>query len=321
MPESIEKILEICLEKIKIESATVEDCIREFPQYQNELREILPIAISIRSLNQIQPSREFAWQAANRLTNSLPDAPVTFLGRIRHNLMKDKSLLNRSIKMPNIIISMIVVLTLIFGGTFAVEASAPGDLLYELDRGVEQIRLTLTKNPEKALALKLQNASERLEEAYKKLQKGDLENALWALEDYNKALEEINANEEGQVQQETRTMTQEEGALQAGTLDRIRLSQPEEAQARNAFQKELQRANMGLDKLFGPPEEAPQGPSEDVPQGPASEDGQGPTEEAPQGPDEDAPQGPSQEEPPGPNEDSPQGPTDNAPPGPSNKKP
>lgn len=207
--------------------------------------------------------------------------------------------------MPHIILSMIIALSLLFGGTFAVEASGPGDLLYELDRSVEQIRLRLTGNPEKALALRMQNASERLEEAYKKLQKGDVENALRAMEAYNKALDEINANEEGQVRTETRTMTQEEGALQQGTLDRIRLSQPEEAQARSAFQKELQRANMGLEKLFGPPEEAPQGPSEDVPQGPNSEDAQGPTEEAPQGP----------------NEDAPQGPTDDAPNGPSNGKP
>jgi hypothetical protein len=305
MPEKIEEILEICLEKIKSERCTTEDCLVDYPQYQHELREMLPLAISLSALQQIKPSKEFAWQAANRLTDQLPDAPVTFWDRIRLMLMNGTILKNRSIKMPHIILSMIIALSLLFGGTFAVEASGPGDLLYELDRSVEQIRLRLTGNPEKALALRMQNASERLEEAYKKLQKGDVENALRAMEAYNKALDEINANEEGQVRTETRTMTQEEGALQQGTLDRIRLSQPEEAQARSAFQKALQRANMGLEKLFGPPEEAPQGPSEDVPQGPNSEDAQGPTEEAPQGP----------------NEDAPQGPTDDAPNGPSNGKP
>ena len=305
MPETMEEILEICLEKIKIDECTIEDCLADFPQYQGELREILPLAISVSALQQIKPSKECAWQAANRLTDQLPDAPVTFWDRIRLMLMNGTILKNRSIKMPHIILSMIIALSLLLGGTFAVEASGPGDLLYELDRSVEQIRLRLTGNPEKALALRMQNASERLEEAYTKLQKGDVENALRAMEAYNKALEEINANEEGQVRAETRTMTQEEGALQQGTLDRIRLSQPEEAQARSAFQKALRRANMGLEKLFGPPEEAPQGPSEDVPQGPNSEDAQGPTEEAPQGP----------------NEDAPQGPTDDAPNGPSNGKP
>ena len=195
--------------------------------------------------------------------------------------------------MRQIIVSVILLIGLLFGGSFAVDASGPGDLLYGLDRSIEQLRLKLTADEGKALTLKMQNASERLDEAYKKLQKGDLENALKALEYYSVALDEINANEEGQVREETRTMTQEEGALQAGTLDRIRLSQPEEAQARNAFQEALQRANMGLEQHFGPPEEAPQGPSEDVQQGPASEGVQGPNDDAPQGPNEDAPQGPN----------------------------
>ena len=131
--------------------------------------------------------------------------------------------------------------------------------------------------------------------------KGDIESALMALGHYNKALEEIKANKEGPNREEFRTMTQEEGALQAGTLDRIRLSQPEEAQARSEFQKALQRANNGLEQHLGSPEEAPMGPSEDIPQGPAPEDAQGPEEGPPQGANEDTSQGA--------NEDAPKGPT------------
>ena len=195
--------------------------------------------------------------------------------------------------MRALIISVVLVLSFLFSAPFVVNASAPGDLLYELDRSIEELQLKLTSDEDKALAFKMQNASERLEEAYKKTQKGDIENALIALDHYNKALEEIKANEEGQARVETRTKTQEEGALQAGTLDRIRLSQPEEAKARNAFQEALQRANMSLEKHLGPPETSPQGPSEDVPKGPASEDAQGPSEDAPEGPNENAPKGPT----------------------------
>ena len=300
MPESIEKILEQCLENIKSESTTVEDCIEKFPQYRDELKDVLPLAVSVNALREVKPSEQFASQAANRLIAKLPDAPVTLWDRIRLIFMKDTIIMNRSIKMPQIIATIIIAISLLVGGSFAVEASAPGDLLYELDRSFEQIRLRLTSNPEEALALRMQYASERLEEAYKKVQKGDVENALRALEAYNEALDEIDPKEAGQVRTETRTMTQEEAANQAGTLDRIRLSQPEEAKARNAFQKALHRANMGLEILLGPPEGIPQGPSEDVPQGPNSEGAQGPTEGAPQGPNEDAPQGPTDDAAPGP---------------------
>lgn len=300
MPETIEEALEICLEKINENSSTIEDCLADFPQYENELREILPLLATVKSLNQIKPSKQFSWQATNRLVEKLPDAPVTIWDRFRHIFRNHTYLKNRSNKMPQIIVSIIIALSLLLGGSFAVEASGPGDFLYKLDRSVEQVKLQLTSNSEKALTLRLQNASERLEEAYKKLQQGDTENALRALQEYNKVLDQIRINEREQVREETRTMTQDEGAQQAGTLLRIRESQPEDAQAQSAFQKELQRANMGLEQLFGPPEEAPFGPG--------TEDAQGPDDEAPLGPNEDAPQGPAEDAPQGPTEDSPNGP-------------
>jgi hypothetical protein len=305
MPETIEEALEICLEKINKKSSTIDECLADFPQYEDELREMLPLLVAVKALDQIKPSTQFSWQATNRLVEKLPDVPVTIWDRFRPIFRNNTYLKNRSNKMPQIIVSIILALTLLLGGSFAVEASGPGDFLYKLDRNVEQVKLQLTSNSEKALTLRLQNASERLEEAYKKLQKGDTENALKALQEYNKVLDQIRINEREQVREETRTMTQDEGALQAGTLLKIRESQPEDTQARSAFQKELQRANMGLEQLFGPPEEAPFGPG--------TEDAQGPSEEAPQGPNEDAPQGPA--------EDAPQGPTDESPNGPNKGKP
>lgn len=305
MPETIEEALEICIDNINEKSSTIEECLSDFPQYEDELREMLPLLLAVKSLDQIKPSAQFSWQAANRIIEKLPDAPVTIWDRFRHIFRKNPYLLNRSNKMLQIVVSIIIALSLLLGGSYAVEASGPGDFLYQLDIGIEQVRLQWTTNSEKALTLRFQNASERLEEAYKKLQQGDTDNALKALQEYNKVLDRIRINERQQVREETRTMTQDESAQQAGTLLRIRESQPEDAQARSAFQKELQRANMGLEQLFGPPDEAPFGPG--------SEDAQGPNEEAPLGPNEDAPQGPS--------EDSPQGPSDESPNGPNKGKP
>jgi hypothetical protein len=322
MPEiTVDQALEICIEKINNKTATIAECLREFPQFEQELREILPLTISVKTLQAIKPSQQFSINANNRLASKLSDHPVTFWGFIRHIIMKQTYQPNRRFGMPQIIESLIVAISLLIGGSFAVDASAPGDLLYDLDLAMEQFRVRITGSPEKATTLRIQNATERLEEAEKKLQKGDIENATRALEAYNIAMKDFVGNEEAPVRQEVRTMTQEDGALQQGTLDRIRLSQPEEAQARNAFQEELQRANQGVEKLFGPPEKAPQGPSEDVPQGPNSEDGKGPSEEAPQGPPEDAPQGPTEEAPKSPPEDAPQGPTDDGSNGSTKNKP
>jgi len=271
--------------------------LAEFPEHEAELSELLPLSFSLKNLQAIKPSPRFTINANNRLEEKLSDHPVTFGALIRHIFKKQTYYPSRRFGMPQIIVSLIVAISLLIGGSFAVGASGPGDLLYDLDRGIEEFRLRITGSPEKATTLRIQNATERLVEAENKLQKGDLENAIRALEAYNRAVDEVIGNEEAPVREEVRTMTQEEGATQAGTLDRIRLSQPENAQARSAFQKALQRANIGMDALFGPPEGAPQGPSEDVPQGPTSEDAQGPNEDAPQGPPEGPPYGPGKDKP------------------------
>jgi len=43
--------------------------------------------------------------------------------------------------------------------------SAPGGILYGIDRGIEKIALNATKNPEKIIDLRIKHATERLEEA------------------------------------------------------------------------------------------------------------------------------------------------------------
>ncbi len=301
MPEMrIEEALEICIEKLNNKTATVAECLAEFPEHASELSELLPLSYSLKNLQGVKPSARFTVNANHRLATKLSDHPVTFGAFVRHIFQKQTYQPTRSFGMSQIIVSIILAVSLLLGGSAAVDASGPGDLLYEIDRSVELIRLRLTGNPEKAAALRVEYATERLEEAEMKLQRGDMENALKAMEAYSSMVDEVIDEKQVLNREEVRTMTQEEGALQAGTLDRIRLSQPEDAQARSAFQKALQRANMGVDALFGPYEGAPQGPSEDVPQGPASDDAQGPTEEAPQAPPEDAPQGPTDGPPYGP---------------------
>jgi len=140
------------------------------------------------------------------------------------------------------------------------------------------------------------------------LGESEMENALVALRDYDEAIVEIAKLMEELPDQNRvalRTMAQEEVALQGGLLTRLRLNWPEDAQARNAYQNALQRSNMGVEQLFGPPETAPQGTNEEAPQGPNENVPQGPNGEAPQSPTDTAPQGPKDE--------APQGPTDKAP--------
>jgi len=311
MPKTIEEAIEISLERIKNEEATVEDCVRDFPQYHNELREMLPLVVSLKSLEQIKPSQTFSQNAGLRLVSKLPDKPVTFWESIRHIFAQRQMKPKWRLRMSQIFISLLMAISLLVGGPVAVDAAGPGDLLFILDQALEQAQLNNISDPQEGVILRMAQATERLSEASAKFDKGKIDNALTALELYDALmndLEEYIIRESGLNREEVRSMVQEELALQAGILDRVRFSWPEDAQARNAYQKALQRSNMGVDTLLGPPEIAPQGPPENVPQGPTGEDAVGPSEEVPMGLKEEAPQGPNEEAPHGMNEEVPLGP-------------
>lgn len=324
MPKTFDEVFEICLEKIRSGMGTIESCIQDFPTHASKLRETLPLAVSLFDGQNVKPTPQFSKNAGNRMAAKLGDRSVTFWGFIRRIFTEPKLLSTRRFGMSQIIITIVLAIGMLTGGSYAVQAAGPGDLLYGVDLAIEQARLKLTANPEQQAALQLKFASERLVEAEKKLEAGKPEDAGEALSAHNQLMTNLaafiqNAGELDQIA--LRTMMQEELAFQQGILDRLRINWPEDAQARSAYQTALERANMGADSLLGPPETAPQGPAEDVPQGSDSENAQGPAEEAPQGPGEEAPQGPGETEPGGPSEEAPQGPTEEAPQGPTGEAP
>jgi hypothetical protein len=313
MPEKFEDILENCIEKMNREKLTLEECVKDFPQFEDQLREMLPLVVSLKSLEQVAPSQEFSRHAGQRLVGKLPERSVTFLSFIRHMFTNKGVTLQRRLNMVQILITLVMAISLLVGGSYTVQAAGPGDLLYDLDRTLENVRLNLTSNPEKQIALRIQFATERLEEAEKMLGKGKIAEAVMAFEAYQAAITdavdegEVVEHDQGLNREAVRTMTQEDLATQAGTLDRIRLSwdeEDDEHKARNAFQKAYQISNWGIEWLLGPAEHAPQGPAEDSPGQQVAPGPQGPTDVDPNGP---APHGPTDADPNGP---APQGPSE-----------
>ena len=324
MTKAIEEVLEICVEKIRTGQATIEECAQEFPRYKTELRETLPIIGPLKSLEQIKPSQAFSMNAGVRLASKLSDKSVTFRGLFRRTFTRESVQPIRRFRMTQPIIAVLIAVSMLVASPFAAQATAPGDLLYGLDRNIEQIMLRLNTDPDNGILLRMEFATERLEEAEQKLGESEIENALVALRAYDEAIVEIAELMEELPDQNRvtlRLMAQEEVALQEGLLTRLRLNWPEDAQSRNAYQNALQRSNMGAEQLFGPPEIAPQEPTDLIPQGPSEEAPQGPNDSAPQGPSEEAPQGPIDATPQGPNDAAPQGPNDAAPQGPDGNTP
>ena len=74
------------------------------------------------------------------------------------------------------------------GTVYASNAALPGDLLYPLELGVEEIQLKLTKSPEEAVYLSLSFAGERLAESGQLVASGREEHLLVALDAYQKII-------------------------------------------------------------------------------------------------------------------------------------
>ena len=305
MSESIDKVLEDILNSIGNDRERIEDYLANYPQYEQELRELLPIIHSLKTTGQNRPSQAFSQNAGLRLVEKLPKQPVTFWDQARLLLKGTNPYPFRRLSMPKIFATLIILIALAAGGVFSVDAAGPGDFLYDIDRGFEQIRLSFANTPEKATTLRLQFASERIEEGTHKLDNGEFQEATLAFKAYDNqvtAIAKLIATEDGIHREALLAMLYEALDIQRGILETKMENAPVEA--REAIQNGINFTH------FGPPEDAPFGPSEDLPLGPSGESPLGPAEDTPTGPPEEAPFGPPEEAPANQNnEEAPQGPS------------
>lgn len=98
------------------------------------------------------------------------------------------------IKISLIGTALLVVLAMA-GGVLvsAADAAAPGDLLYGVDRGLENIGMSLANNSQQVMDLQAGIAAERLEELDRVMQRGDIDRLDAALNDLQQAVTTVEA--------------------------------------------------------------------------------------------------------------------------------
>lgn len=134
---------------------------------------------------------------ASNLRRELPVSQSWFV-RVKGwiNTQKDfflsKNTTSRRLKMVSIIITIVLAIAVATGSVaYASDSAAPGDLLYSVDRAIEQIQLSLTTDPERAIELQLEFAQERLLETEALASQGDFDNMTIALDEYGKTISSI----------------------------------------------------------------------------------------------------------------------------------
>jgi hypothetical protein len=189
-------VLADCIEKIETDQLTIEACLERYPEHAVELGGLLRTMGELQSAPVVQPPSSFRQQARRRLIAQLQPLPienVTYLEAFRQKWQNINLFpLPRRFSMAWIVSVVFIASLLLGGGTaFASDAAVPGQLLYPLDRSIEELRVSLNKDPATLVELQLAFAEERLSEAQIVVSGEEVANFHEALDGYGESIAAI----------------------------------------------------------------------------------------------------------------------------------
>ena len=191
---NLDRVFEECLEALEDERWTLEDCLERYPTFRRDLEPLLRTALRLREGRSLRAPQTFRRQAVGRLQARLRASrrPPVSQGRLRSEgaaaARRGRTGLGRprsSLRWATLILSAIFALSGLGGGVVLVaDAAAPGEWLYAVDRAVEDLQIRLISDPGEIAQVRLEHASERLDEANQLLIQGSVLGAQDALVSY-----------------------------------------------------------------------------------------------------------------------------------------
>ncbi len=259
MSESLEDLLDRCLEDME-KGQGVEECLQRYPQWRDELAPLLRTVARLRAAPEINPSEPFREVATIRLTNLIrgtgEKTVVTRPSSLRYKGVRWKPRWERRFAVPAILIVLLVVSSLMGGGTvYASQSALPGEALYEVKTLLESIQLLLSTSEVADAELHLEFAAERLEEAVTLVAQGRLEFVEDLMAEYAEELKAsfaplvdgVDEEEMGLLERLREALTHHQTVL-ASVLEEV----PEEA--RPAIERAMNASDVGeqfLDTVGG----------------------------------------------------------------------
>ena len=182
------RILGKCLDAVVEGRATPESCADRYPDYHDELLPLLKLAQNLPRVQAVQPSLGFRKQASARLQRRITQSsrpPVIQKEKKESNpLIIPFPWRRLAFRLGMVVVLLFGMLGLGGGAAYASDGAVPGDALYGIDTGVESLRLQLARTDEERLALRLENATERLSEAQILSDAGSIDLRNVALDNY-----------------------------------------------------------------------------------------------------------------------------------------
>jgi hypothetical protein len=154
--------------------------------------------------------------------------------------------------------ALLLTLSSVTGVVYAANPTQPGDLLYPVDRSMEQLRLRFASSPEQTVQLRLLFADERLAESEQLALEGDEKNLILALDAYSQTISEIAQTVDGAGDQQSALVVLVDDALSIHEerLNAIRADAPE--QALLSLEHAIEASHKGHNgEKDGPPRDTP----------------------------------------------------------------
>lgn len=244
--KELARFLDHCLDQIQRGELSLEDCLRQHAEHAEELALLLTAAAAARQLAPAGPSAQFRASARARVLNLAGarkrKAPARAKRFPRSAAGRPRLLRWRPAYALGALFLALILLGGGVGAAYASNDALPGDALYGVKRGVEQITLTITLSDEAEGRLLHGFTERRIEEMQGLLEAGRVEDLDAAVAGYQTTVELALTVAEagtGQLDALQSAFSQQEMALMAA-LERA----PE--QAVPALQAALSHAQHGL---------------------------------------------------------------------------
>jgi len=164
--KKVEEILIQCIDDIKAGRAGLEDCLDRYPDVRHKLEPLLRVALSIKEPADICPSDEFKVRARVNLMEHIHASQSgkravrsTSQAAVKHGWYTGWA------RAVAVVVAAILIVSAAGTGTaYASQSSLPGDALYSVKLGTEQLQRVVTFDDAAEVELELKFASTRLDE-------------------------------------------------------------------------------------------------------------------------------------------------------------
>jgi hypothetical protein len=235
------ELLDSCLSRLQDGEEITEATLRAFPQHAQDIAPLVEIARQIRLVFPVPaPNENFRRNSKIRLLNRLrATQPPTRADKPREAKKERLAWLPARAFVTIFIAFLLVISTT--GVAWASSDALPGDALYSVKRGVEELRLGITFSESGDAELLNDFTSERMDEIEALILAGRDEDLTEALQNYEDMLNRlVNQVMENSQSEDQESLDQFESNLshQMEVLERVQANVPEHVQAKMEEVKE-----------------------------------------------------------------------------------